>query len=322
MSDLKPRFIEGAGFYKSGAIVESVGGPEYVACFYERPQFKIANLARYTSFGKQSAQDGEEVDVLSSDDKAIIHIRGLNGDQLTFKPLKKKLVVSRGINGTALVAIRPNDTSFNHHFRFSIFGSEESYQELNLQIREDGHSSCTIYHWSPDPDFGGDSGFGIDLALDSDSFQQVWEHVASENAEIMLSVRLKSPYFFAEWSPLNEGRLIKYLDHTPMSLENYGELPEHFQWSGPMKLEFNLTLSSKYPSTDLPEDVNGDEPSTSIKDKALFDQYLVRTEMLEAGMNAHQVAMKRQGDQLKTLSFRMMTLLIFIAVSLVLWVLV
>lgn len=246
MPAARPKFVEGAGFYKTGAIVEHEGGAEYIRCSMEKVQFDLCKFARSTIYTKDLASDGDEVDVRTEDDKAILRALGKNEGQITSDPLRKRLEVRRIISGEALVSSGKEAPRFNGKFCFSAFGSTQSFQKLTFYIREDAQSSGSIYHWTPDPDFGGAEGFGIELTLDTETFQEVWGHVASDGSEMILNVSLGSPHFYAEWSPMDEGRPIKYLGHNTRSLENYDDLPEYFQWAGPMKLRFNLSLVTKF----------------------------------------------------------------------------
>ncbi len=244
-STLRPKFLGGAGFYKSGAIVEIDDGPEYIRCSLERVEFDLANFERITTFKKVRQKDGEEPDELSDDDRVILRARDKTEADVTADPLGKALQTNRRISGIAKIASGSTAPYYNDRFCFSAFGSDESFQRLNFGIHEDNQSCCSVSHIPANPEYGRIEGFAIELSLDPISFGSVWEHVVTDNSQLGLIVSLDSPSFYAQWSPRWDGRLIKYLGHNRSDLVNYDELPDHFKWTGPQKLRFDLSLVSR-----------------------------------------------------------------------------
>lgn len=255
MTELKPRFVAGAGFDGTGAIIEADGETEFIRATYCTVIFDLIIENSSIIYSKDLLSGNDEPDVLTEDDREILRFRGLEADAPFHLQLRKQLQRREVICATAKVAKFKDLRRSNGYYAFSAFGSEKSFHELTVGIFRKEVSRCSVYHIRDDWETRSREGFGIDLSLDEAAFDNFVLLLAKEQSQFRLAVTLDDPCFFADWSPaVNEGRLIKYLGDPQVALENPDDLPDHFKSKGPMSLRFRLWLIQNYKVDKLPDE--------------------------------------------------------------------
>ena len=248
MTSLKPKVIVDGGFHNNGAIVEGDQGIEYERTGFDTVFFELNLKEHRILFSKEEAyNEAEEVDELTAEDKELARLSGDNDDLKFDVRLKKYAIRREYLFGKAQI----QDGSFGR-YSFSNFGSAIKFSELSLSIERSDADRLTIFGFKEIEDIDKQHGedFGIEMRLKDSCFDELHDKLTNGFTNINLIVRLSlASKFFATWSPIDEGRVIKYLG-TASDLENPKDLPKHFNERNPRSLRFSLYMSETFNSGD------------------------------------------------------------------------
>lgn len=241
----KPKFVADAGFGKKGAIVDGDDGTEYVRTFIDRVVFNLKLTNSTVTLSKNPAAEGDEVDTLTKFDREILDIRGDDPTAFFDRPMRKNIVRDASVSGIATVA---SDVSskWNYGYRFSAFGSQVEFVDLEVSIHKSQFSRCAIHYFEKSEEYNLAESFSIEISLPCDAFDELLANQIGGNSNSYLSILCRDPRFYASWSPIaNEGRLIKYLDPSSNVLEDSNDLLQSLKSLGPMNLQFKISIVQK-----------------------------------------------------------------------------